>query len=311
VAGCADGSLTRWDLARPSDPVKLKAVHRGPVTALAFSPDGAYVASGGEDYAIVLSKVASGEVLYPFDCEHGVDDPHQGTITALHFTPQCQLVSAARDNTLRVWDLHQRGAKLAFAPIANRNGSVAQLGASADGRYMLFDKGKTLQLVTVADGRTVCALDNLGGSNFDTLALFSTDGALMLTGGAGEGGRLHLWKSPAPGERAYQVRELVTKDRAAITSAAFGPANQGFAVTGGKDGNVHVWTLPSEQAVADHRIFADADNQSLRLDLVEQVIEGGKTRVAVNVHNPRDAQGQLRLVPGQRVTLVVLLPSER
>jgi hypothetical protein len=304
LVGTADGSIYLYDLATPAAPKLLKAIkshHRGAVTALAFSPKGTYFASGGEDNVINLWNSAEGELVYPFDADHGVDNPHQGTITALHFTPQTKLVSAARDNELRVWDLHVKGARLAYDPIAHRGGTVGQLGVSQDGRYMLFDQGKTLQLLNVADGTTVSVLENLAGANtFETLALFSPDGSLMLTGGADDG-RLRLWKTPAPEERGYPVRELATKDRAMITCAAFAPNGANFAVTGSKEGYVHLWTLPNEAAVRNHRIVVDNDGNPLRLDLVERSLDGGKSRVAVNVINPQE-----RLVPGQRVTLVVV-----
>jgi WD40 repeat protein len=307
AVGCADGTLCLWDLSnlsKPAGPMPFKDQHRGAVTALAFSPDGAWLASGSEDNTIQLWNASTGVLVYPFDLEHGVDEPHQGTITALCITPQCKLVSAARDGTLRVWTLHQKGARLAGEPIANRGGTINHLGVSHDGRYMLYDQGKTLQVLNVYDGSTACVLENLGGANaFDTLALFSPDGSLMLTGGAGEG-RLHLWKPPTPEDRAYQVRELVTKDRSAITTAAFGPASERFAVTGSKDGYVHLWELPDETTVKNHRILADAHGEALRLDLLERALDASKTRIAVNVLNPQD-----RLVPGQRVTLVMVLPA--
>ncbi|HYV34888.1 MAG TPA: hypothetical protein VE988_04235 [Gemmataceae bacterium] len=307
LVGCADGSITLWDLTQPDQAVKvITDQHRGPVTALAFSPDGDYFASGGEDNSIVMWS-ADGEKMYAFDADHGVNEPHQGTITSLNFTPQCTLVSAARDNTLRVWTLGKKGAKQALAPITNRGGTVGQLGVSPQG-LMLFDKGKSIQLVSMADRSTVCVLDNLAGSNpFDTLALFSPDGSLMLTGGAGEG-RLHLWKTPTRNERAFQVRELVTKDRTGITSAAFSPGKQRLAVTGSKDGFVHLWALPDETTVEKHRIWQDGNNQALKLDLVEPEQNAGKTRIAANVENPQNAVDGFRLRPGQRITVVVVLP---
>ena len=315
LVGCADGNIIAWDLTDPTKPkevFKRQEQHRGAVTALAFSPDGGYFASGGEDNAIMLFR-ANGETVYALDADHGVDNPHQGTITSLAFTPQCRLVSAARDNTLRVWSLHEKGAHLlGGGPITHRGGTVQQLGVSSNGRFLLFDQGKTLQVLNIEDGNTVATLDNLGGASpFDTLALFSPDGGLMLTGGAGDG-RLHLWKTPTGGDRGFQVREFVTKDRSAITSAAFGPAAKRFAITGSKEGYVHVWTLPDEDEVKHHRILVDANGDPLRLDLVEMGIEASKTRVAVNVANPRHqklqpGQQEERLVPGQRVTLVVVL----
>jgi hypothetical protein len=309
LAGCADGTIVLYDLSKkdPANellPLKrvLKVNHRGAISALAFSPDGQFFASGGEDNAIVMWK-ASGEKVYDFD----IDDGHQGTITALNFTPQCTLISAARDNTLRMWWLYEKGAVVNPIGLPNRGGNVNQLGVSADGRFLLFDQGKSLQLIDSVTGSTVTTLDNLSGANpFDTLALFSPDGQLMLTGGAGEG-RMHLWKTPTAEDRGFQVRELVTKERSAITTAAFGPAGKGFAVSGSKDGSVQLWGLPDEAAVKNHRIFLDASGQPLRLDLVDPALDGNKTRVAVNVQNPQDEKHQERLLPGQRVTVVVMV----
>jgi WD40 repeat protein len=299
VAGCADGSICIWDLDKQLPIRCLNDQHRGAVSALAFSPDGRFFASGGEDHGIVLWNI-QGDKLYSCDA----DESHQGTVTSLHFTPQCKLVSAARDNTLRLWTLYQKGAAADGEPLAHRGGNVGQLGVSADGRFLLFDQGKTLQLINSSSRATVCSLDNLAGSNpFDTLALLSPSGQLLLTGGAGEG-HLQLWKTPTAEDRAYHVRELVTKERSAITSAAFGPAGKSFAVTGSKDGHVHYWGLPDEAAVQSHRIFLDAQGEPLKLDFVDQALDGNKTRVAVNVHNPQE-----RLLPGQRVTLVVMLPA--
>jgi len=111
VAGLADGKIYVWDLdpmlanleARSTHkPVKIlsdrSTGHSDAVTALAFSPDGRYFASGSTDGSI---KMWSPEVencwVYGFDPAHGVDWPHSGTITSLRFTPDSRLVSAARD----------------------------------------------------------------------------------------------------------------------------------------------------------------------------------------------------------------------
>jgi WD40 repeat protein len=300
AVGCADGSIYLWDLANPKDPKVLSEKHRGTVSALAFSPKGTYFASGGEDNNILLWETAEAKAVYPFDAEHGVDDGHHGTVTALHFTPQARLVSAGRDNTLRVWALYKTGVKME-REIARRGGTVNDLGVSADGRYMLFDQGKTLQLLNVADGATACVLDNFAGANtFETLALFSPDGSLMLTGGADEG-HLHLWKTPGPEERAFQVRDLVTKDRAQVTCASFAPGAANFAVSGSKDGYVHVWQLPNQEAVKNHRILVDAHGAPFQLNIPDPSLDGNKSRITINVLNPQE-----RLLPGQRVTVVVV-----
>src|SRR5207244_844453 len=111
-----------------------------------------------------------GQLLYAFEPEHGVDNPHQGTITALHFTPQCRLVSASRDNTMRIWELREKGAHLVGEPITGRGGSVGNLGVSSDGHWGLLDKGKILQVVSLADRRTMSVVQNPSGTTpFETL----------------------------------------------------------------------------------------------------------------------------------------------
>jgi WD40 repeat protein len=72
----------------------------GPVTALAISPDGTQLASGGEDRTIRLYERG----------EHGrlvLDWPaHASTVTALTFSADGTiLVSGSQDGQLRLWDL--------------------------------------------------------------------------------------------------------------------------------------------------------------------------------------------------------------
>ena len=64
---------------------------------------------------------------------------------------------------------------------------------------MLYDQGKTLQILSVETGRTLGELKNpINAPAFESLALFSPDASLMLTAGATEG-RLQLWRTPTPG----------------------------------------------------------------------------------------------------------------
>jgi WD40 repeat protein len=300
LTGCANGSIYLWDLDHPEKPPSKLPVdaHRDPVTALAFSPDGTYFASGGEDNLIFVWKTGEEKPLYKID-----DHPPSGKVTSLAFTPQARLVSASNDNTLRVWELHEKGAKVVGEAIGGRSGRINQLGVSQDGRFMLFDQGKTLQLLSVTDGRIFCKpLEAAGGASFETLALLSPDGSLMLTAGAAEG-RLQIWKTPTAYTRGYELRQLVSDDKPAVTCAAFapdaglaatGPAS--CAISGSKDGTVYLWSVPDRQAVSNHRI-TDA-----RLTMVSQAAESGtrQVRVGVEVLNP-----DRRLRDGRPATIVI------
>jgi WD40 repeat protein len=165
---------------------------------------------------------------------------------------------------------------------------------------MLFDRGRELQLLSVRDGRSLCVLQNPAGMvPFETLALFSPDGSLMLTGGAAEG-RLQLWRAPTPAARGFEVRQLVTEEKAPVTCAVFSPVplngSDAFAVSGDKEGRVYMWSIPSKDQVDKHRI------RNVRLDVVGQAVDAGSRQLPVSV-NLNNADG--RLVDGRPVTIVI------
>jgi WD40 repeat protein len=311
AVGLADGRIVLWDLAQAGKPglkplQELKDAHRDTVSALAFSPDGRWFASGGGDNMIFLWQTGQEKPLYPFHPDaQGLETSHGGMVTALHFTPDSKLVSAARDHLLRVWDLREKGAALDGEPVKDRSGTVANPGVTAAGNLMVFDQGRSLQLLSVKDQRPMAELDSSSAAvQFETFALFSPDGALMLTAGGPEG-RLQLWRTPTAGVRGYEVRQLVPRDRSAATCAAFAPGGQ-FAVSGSKDGRVYVWNLPTRQQVEEHRIRTDKDGQPLTLTLVDRALDANKIRIGVEMQNPETPEHPNgRLIPGRRVTVVV------
>jgi WD40 repeat protein len=97
--------ITLWDVAN-GKPLRQFRLARGPVFALAFSPDGKSLATGGLDSAVHLWEVITGQ-------ERQQLRGHQDKVLALTFSPDGQrLASGGADTTALVWDLsaHPPGA---------------------------------------------------------------------------------------------------------------------------------------------------------------------------------------------------------
>jgi WD40 repeat protein len=286
MSGAADGVGRLWELDGQRDaPVReLKGGHAGAITSVAFSPDGRACVTGGEDRTICLWDTATGTLRYHFP------EGHRGTVTALAFTPRAELVSAGRDNTLRLWTLGQRGAQLK-STFDHRSGHVMQPGVSPDGRCVLYDQGGTLRLLALPEGLNEGVVQRASGAgNFTTFALFSPDGHLLLT--AAED-RVQLWRAPAGASRAGELVQFVATEPAGATCAAWAPDGS-FVVVGGSDQQVRVWPVPPTPS-CEQRLTAE-------VTLLERAVETStrQVRIWAELLNPDG-----RLLPGTTVTLVL------
>jgi WD40 repeat protein len=115
----------------------LRFYHGQLVGALAFSPDGKWLASAGSSGVIYLWDVATGKTIRPL---RGHGDSGQRGVTWLAFLPagtaeQPTLLSTGEDNTLRVWDA---GTGKEVAKLIKQGREGAGPGAlSGDGKLLV------------------------------------------------------------------------------------------------------------------------------------------------------------------------------
>jgi len=95
--------------------------HRGPVRAVAYSADGARLASGGNDHAVRLWDASTGEAI-------AVLCKHSDTVKSVAFMPEGKgFVSGAEDGTIRSWNVDN-----IVAPPSHANLSPVDILARSD-----------------------------------------------------------------------------------------------------------------------------------------------------------------------------------
>jgi hypothetical protein len=287
LTGDANGRLRLWELDQasttPSPLRELEGKHRGSIRCLAFSPDGKTCASGGDDREIRLWDAESGALRYTLT-------GHRDVVTSLSFTPDAQLVSVGRDETVRVWKLGETSGEPARSPIRRHSNEVTQLGVSPDGKAILDEQGAEMRILSLDKELTEASFQSVNkGMSFKTVALFSPDGRLVLTAN-GNDGQLQLWRLGKT--RSNELRQLFAGERSPISCAAFDPSGK-FIVGGTKDRKVYVWDMPTEKEIS-LRLTA-------KLVTVEPVIENAenKRRVVAEMDNPDEM-----LSAGDVVTIV-------
>jgi WD40 repeat protein len=290
VAGLSDGSLVFFSPAtiREKDAIKSSVSgHRGIVHSVAISPDGEYAVSAGEDHSLCVWKIASAELVQKFT------DAHRSGITSVAFAGAAQIVSAGKDNSIRVWafDAGKIDPSMLLS-FDKRSGDVSHLGVSPDGKTILFDQGKEIRVLSLADKHLLGIIHcNSGGSSsFTNFAIYSPDGKTVLTNG-GSDGKVQLWRTPVNNARPAELRQYIWTGGSS-SCCAFCPDGS-FAVTGTQDHQVLVWALPNKREVEETLFGNIALNENFLDSNSRQV------RIWVDLKNP----GWLH--PGGTATLVI------
>ncbi len=207
--------------------------HNGAVTALAFSPDGRWLATGSDDTIVRLWKVGQ-EIADPILLKG-----HSQAIIGLAFSPDgSRVVSASKDLTIRLWNLS--GGNPAADPVilSGPRQEIISLAVSPDGKW--------LAAASLEQMAWLWKLDESGPSSVPLALPLTGDGWAMAFSPDGR----FLASSDAENVRLWDLRVtnpagstwLLRGHQGLVTSLAFSP-NSHWIASGSRDHTARLWDV--------------------------------------------------------------------
>ena len=253
ATGGYDGRVLLWnpdevqpvDLARrldglpdPPAPFRELAGHTAPVRALAYSPQGEVLASGGQDNVIRIWELPSGELDKTLR-------GHASGVRGCDFSADGrQLLSAGRDHQIKLWEpaTYAEQVVLGGPDASQPRDAVLDARFSRDGRQVVTaNRDRTAAVWDVVTGKVVQRM--VEGHDFlASSAVFSADGSRLATG-AGDG-TTRVW-DVATGTEIIQLKSTGR-------TAALDVADNGrWIATGAEGGKAVVWDAQTGSQLAE------------------------------------------------------------
>ena len=234
-----DGSLVKggrrvrvWDVASQTCTTALTGPE-GATCSVAFSPDGAVLASGNSDQPVHLWRLGARFRKGPIILTDDTD------VMSVAFSPDGALLATGNcHKTVRLWDV---AARACAATLSGHSGWVHSVAFAPDGGMLATGSGDhTIRVWDVA-ART-CVATLAGHGEIVREVAFSPDGATLASGSVDT--TIRLWDVAA-----RTCVAVLTDGFTPVFSVAFSPDGATLA-SGGPDSAVQLWDVATRTRIA-------------------------------------------------------------
>jgi WD40 repeat protein len=215
--------------------------------AIAITPDGQMMLSGGNDRIITVRHLGTGRILRTFT-------GHSDSIYALCLTPDGRtLVSGSRDKTLKVWNLNKAGNYNSISSasrvigdglmytLTGHSESINAVAINPDGQLLVSgSEDNTIKLWDLNTGEWLATLE--GHEAGVRAVALSPDGQLLVSGSADN--TIKLWQLPSEESEPICPDPIytLTGHLDGVKCLAISPDGQTLA-SGSQDKTIKLWQL--------------------------------------------------------------------
>ena len=200
--------------------------HSGRVLAVAYAPDGATLASGGEDGAVRIWDTRTGQ-------QHELTG-HTGQVNAVAYAPDgATLATGGDDGIVRIWDTRTGQQH----ELTGQTGQVNAVAYAPDGATLAT--GGDDGIVRIWDTRTGQQHELTGQTGQVNAVAYAPGGATLATGG--RDGIVRIWDT-----RTGQQQHELTGHTGEVNAIAYAPNGAALASCG-DDGIVRIWDTRTGQ----------------------------------------------------------------